>query len=77
MVGTGRYRSFLAAQSPIQSVSTKKLSLQGLWSRGADLEIHGNYLETSMGINGDIVNLLFVHFCPMNLCGCDLIWSRE
>ena len=45
MVGTGRYRSFLAAQSPIQSVSTEKLGLQGLGPRGADPEIHGNYSE--------------------------------
>ena len=73
MVGTGGYRSFLAAQSRIQSVSTEKLGLQGLGPRGADLEIHGNYLETFMGINGDTVNLLIVHFCPINLCGGDLI----
>ena len=30
MVGTGGYRSFLATQSRIQSVSTEKLGLQGL-----------------------------------------------
>ena len=45
MVGTGGYRSFLAAQSPIQSVSMEKLGLQGLGPRGADPEIHGNYSE--------------------------------
>ena len=77
MVGTGGYRSFLAAQSRIQSVSTEKLGLQGLGPRGADLEIHGNYLETFMGINGDIVNLQFDHCGPINLCASDLLWSKE
>ena len=77
MVGTGRFRSFLAAQSQIQSVSTEILGLQGLGPRGADLEIHGNYLETFMGINGDIVNLPCVHSGPVNLCAGDLIRSKE
>ena len=77
MVGTGRFRSFLAAQSPIQSVSTEKLGLQALGPRGADLKIHGNYLETFMGINGDIVNLPCVHSGFINLCGGDLIWFKE
>ena len=77
MVGTGRFHSFLAAQCPIQSVSTEKLGLQGLGPRGTDLENHGNYLETCMGINGDIFNLLFVRFCPINLCAGDLIWFKE
>ena len=77
MAGTGRFRFLLAAQSPIQSVSTEKIGLQGLGPREADMEIHGNYLETFMGINGDIVNLPCVHFGSINLRADDLIWFKE
>jgi hypothetical protein len=55
----------------------EKLGFQGLVPRGTDLEIHGNYLETFMGINGDIVNLPYFHCDPINLCAGDLIWSKE
>ena len=55
----------------------EKLGLQGLGPRGDDVEMNGNYLETFMGINGDIVNLRCDHSGPINLCASDLIWSKE
>jgi hypothetical protein len=55
----------------------EKLGLKGLGTRGDNVEINGNYLETFMGINGDIINLPCVHCGPINLCAGDLIWFRE